>query len=61
MPTTRIVAPANAKKGEILDDFVAQCAGAATQMVGSPTPPQKPPEGITTVSILGKLSISIIG
>jgi len=27
--------------------------GAATKMVGSPTPPQKPPEGITMASTLG--------
>lgn len=28
-------------------------AGAATQIVGSPTPPQNPPEGIRTVSTFG--------
>ena len=28
-------------------------AGAATAMVGSPTPPQKPPDGITAVWTLG--------
>ena len=28
-------------------------AGAATAMVGSPTPPQKPPDGTCTVSTLG--------
>ena len=28
-------------------------AGAATAIVGSPTPPQKPPEGITIVSTSG--------
>ena len=28
-------------------------AGAATQIVGSPTPPQKPPLGITMDLILG--------
>jgi hypothetical protein len=27
-------------------------AGAATAMVGSPTPPQKPPDGMTMVSTL---------
>jgi hypothetical protein len=29
-------------------------AGAATQIVGSPTPPQNPPDGMTMVSIFGK-------
>ena len=28
-------------------------AGAATAIVGSPTPPQKPPDGITIVSTVG--------
>ena len=28
-------------------------AGAATAIVGSPTPPQKPPEGMTIVSTFG--------
>src|SRR5207248_2402269 len=28
-------------------------AGAATKIVGSPTPPQNPPDGITIVSTLG--------
>src|SRR5262245_54908557 len=35
-------------------------AGAATLMVGSPTPPQKPPDGITMASTLGKSSMRII-
>ena len=34
-------------------------AGATTQMVGSPTPPQKPPDGASTVSILGNSSSSM--
>ena len=34
-------------------------AGAATQIVGSPTPPQKPPLGITIVSTFGMSLISI--
>ena len=32
-------------------------AGAATAMVGSPTPPQKPPDGMMTVSTFGISSI----
>ncbi len=36
-------------------------AGAATAIVGSPTPPQKPPDGITIVSTLGIASIFIGG
>jgi hypothetical protein len=34
-------------------------AGAATQMVGSPTPPQKPPEGMTIDSTLGICAMRI--
>ena len=34
-------------------------AGAATAIVGSPTPPQKPPDGITIVSTFGISSIRI--
>ena len=36
-------------------------AGAATAIVGSPTPPQKPPEGITMVSTLGMSAMRIAG
>ena len=36
-------------------------AGAATAMVGSPTPPQKPPEGITMVSTLGMCRMCTTG
>jgi len=36
-------------------------AGAATAMVGSPMPPQKPPEGMTMASTSGISSISIEG
>jgi hypothetical protein len=36
-------------------------AGAATAMVGSPTPPQKPPEGMTMVSTFGISAMRIIG
>ncbi len=36
-------------------------AGAATMIVGSPTPPQKPPDGTVTVSTLvGKSAMRII-
>src|SRR4051812_46958464 len=34
-------------------------AGAATQMVGSPTPPQKPPEGMTIDSTFGICAMRI--
>lgn len=34
-------------------------AGAATQIVGSPTPPQNPPEGITIDSTLGICAMRI--
>ncbi len=34
-------------------------AGAATKMVGSPTPPQNPPEGTKTHSTFGMLAIRI--
>ena len=36
-------------------------AGAATAMVGSPTPPQKPPEGMTIVSTFGISSMRSTG
>ena len=38
-------------------------AGAATQMVGSPTPPQKPPVGMTIVSTFGisAMRIDVVG
>jgi hypothetical protein len=36
-------------------------AGAATAIVGSPTPPQKPPEGITIVSTAGISSMRSTG
>ncbi len=36
-------------------------AGAATAIVGSPTPPQNPPDGITIVSTTGISSIRITG
>ena len=36
-------------------------AGAATAMVGSPTPPQKPPDGITIDSTLGICAICSTG
>ena len=36
-------------------------AGAATKIVGSPTPPQKPPDGITIVSTAGISSMRITG
>ena len=39
----------------------APTAGAATAIVGSPTPPQKPPDGITMVSTLGICAISSTG
>ena len=35
-------------------------AGAATAMVGSPTPPHQPPDGMTMVSTLG-ISLSFTG
>jgi len=34
-------------------------AGAATAIVGSPTPPQKPPEGMTMVSTAGMSAMRI--
>ena len=38
-------------------------AGAATQMVGSPTPPQKPPDGMMIVSTFGicAMRIDVVG
>ena len=36
-------------------------AGAATAMVGSPTPPQKPPEGTMSASTAGIASIRMTG
>ena len=36
-------------------------AGAATAMVGSPTPPQKPPEGMTMASTFGMSAMCITG
>ena len=36
-------------------------AGAATAMVGSPTPPQNPPEGMTMLSTAGISASRIIG
>ena len=35
--------------------FKLNTAGTATQIVGSPTPPQNPPEGKTSASTLGYL------
>ena len=34
-------------------------AGAATQIVGSPTPPQKPPEGMMIASTFGICAMRI--
>src|SRR5260370_29920741 len=33
--------------------YALRTAGAATQIVGSPTPPQKPPDGMRIVSTFG--------
>ena len=34
-------------------------AGTTTQIVGSPTPPQKPPDGTSTVSTFGIAAMRI--
>ena len=39
--------------------YAFSTAGAATQTVGSPTPPQKPPEGMMIDSILGICAMRI--
>jgi hypothetical protein len=50
------------RTGEPVAAWIAlSTAGAATLIVGSPTPPQKPPDGMTMVSTFGKSSISTIG
>ena len=41
--------------------YALSTAGAATQMVGSPTPPQKLPLGVTIVSTFGIALINIDG
>jgi hypothetical protein len=40
--------------------YALSTAGAATQIVGSPTPPQKPPDGMTIVSTLGISAMRIM-
>ena len=39
--------------------YALSTAGAATQIVGSPTPPQNPPEGMTIDSTFGIWAIRI--
>ncbi len=41
--------------------YALRTAGAATQIVGSPTPPQKPPDGMRIVSTFGICAIRIEG